>query len=128
MARYFKILLLVQLLIFSFNVFAGSTSVEVKKIDSTSAWHEINNNALLIDVRTVDEFNSGHIDGAINIPHNQLESRLSEVDSNKGREIILYCKSGKRAGIAGDVLVKNGYTKVFNAGGYADLRDHKAGS
>jgi phage shock protein E len=61
----------------------------------------------VLDVRTHEEYASGHVPGAVNIPHDQLAARLAEVP--KDREIVLYCRSGRRAMLAADVLAGNGY-------------------
>lgn len=64
----------------------------------------------VLDVRTADEYVSGHVPGAVNIPHDQLASRLAEVP--KDRDVVLYCRSGRRAVIAGQVLADNGYVRL----------------
>lgn len=64
----------------------------------------------VLDVRTADEYVAGHVPGAVNIPHDQLASRLAEVP--KDRDVVLYCRSGRRAVIAGQVLADNGYARL----------------
>jgi rhodanese-related sulfurtransferase len=64
----------------------------------------------VLDVRTPDEYAAGYVPGAVNIPHDQLASRLSEVP--KDREVVVYCRSGRRSEIAGQVLAEHGYTKL----------------
>ncbi len=64
----------------------------------------------VLDVRTPEEYASGYLPGAVNIPHDQLASRLAEVP--KDREIVLYCRSGRRAGLAGEVLAEHGYQRL----------------
>lgn len=76
--------------------------------------------ALLVDVRTPQEFSAGHVEGAINIPHTDVEARVLEFGENKDREIVLYCRSGHRSGLAQESLEALGFTKVFNAGAYQD--------
>jgi len=82
---------------------------------------KINSGALVIDVRSVDEFSSGHVDGALNIPYDQLQERLAELGSDLEREIILYCRSGRRAEFAKRILEENGFKNVSNVGEYSDL-------
>jgi len=77
--------------------------------------------ALLVDVRSEGEFNSGHLEGALLIPHTEVESRLSEF-GEKAQPIVVYCRSGGRSGMAQGVLQKNGFTAVYNGGGYEDLK------
>ena len=69
----------------------------------------------LLDVRTADEFNSGHIDGAYNISHEMLASRLDELPSDV--PIVLYCRSGNRSSVARDVLRDAGYTNFYDIDG-----------
>ena len=70
---------------------------------------------LLIDVRTVQEFDSGHIAGAVNIPVESLESRLSEVP--RDQTIVVYCRSGNRSAQAARILTQAGYTGIYDLGG-----------
>lgn len=74
-----------------------------------------------IDVRTSDEYSAGHIDEAINIPFDEIADKIAQVTTDKNAPINLYCKSGRRAGIAKTELEKLGYTNVTNHGGYDDL-------
>ena len=74
-----------------------------------------------IDVRSAEEFNSGHLQNAVNIPHDQIIEGIKAVSSDKNAPINLYCRSGRRAEIALNELKKAGYTNVTNHGGYDDL-------
>lgn len=80
----------------------------------------------IIDVRTSEEFNTGHIENSLNIVHTDI---LNGVISNKispEDTIFLYCRSGKRAEFAKKILNDNGYKNVTNLGGYNDaLREIK---
>ena len=76
---------------------------------------------LILDVRTKTEYARGHIPGALNIPHNQLRNRLSEIDVAKTEEIVVHCYSGHRAKIAKKILIKAGYLYV------RDLHGHMSG-
>jgi rhodanese-related sulfurtransferase len=67
---------------------------------------------IILDVRTSKEYGSGHIPGAINIPHKELKDRLKEISDHKSKEIALYCKSGRRAGIATKILSEAGFSKL----------------
>ncbi len=69
----------------------------------------------VLDVRTPQEYAEGHVPGAVNVPYDQLASRLAEVPKDK--DVVLYCKSGRRAGIAADVLAANGYTRLSHLEG-----------
>jgi rhodanese-related sulfurtransferase len=72
---------------------------------------------LLIDVRSEDEYADGHIAGAINIPYKELEQRLEELLGAKDSQIILYCRSGRRAGIAKETLEQNGFMQLDHLSG-----------
>lgn len=63
----------------------------------------------ILDVRTVEEYRSGHVEGAVNIPHDRVEKRLSELDDQRDRDVVVYCRSGRRAGVAEEVLSEAGF-------------------
>jgi rhodanese-related sulfurtransferase len=73
---------------------------------------------LIIDVRSEKEYAKAHIPGAVNIPHDQLGDRLSEIDAAKTDEIVVHCRSGHRAGIAEEVLIEAGYSDVRDLDGH----------
>ena len=69
-------------------------------------------NALLIDVRTPEEYRENHIEGAVNIPVYEIDNIKNEIiDPNK--EILVYCKTGKRSKIVKQILIQNGYKNVY---------------
>ena len=74
-----------------------------------------------IDVRSAEEFNAGHLQDAVNIPHDQILARIQAVSPDKNAPINLYCRSGRRAEAALTELKNAGYTNVNNHGGYEDL-------
>lgn len=76
--------------------------------------------ALVVDVRTPGEFASGHHPRAVNIPVDQVESRIKEF-GNKSQPIVVYCASGVRSSRAKQTLERAGYSSVINAGGFRDL-------
>jgi len=77
-------------------------------------------NAVLLDVRTPREFAAGAIPGAVNIPVQELGRRMAEIEQltggDKGHAIVVYCRSGRRSGIAKDALLDAGYGRVTNLG------------
>ena len=83
----------------------------------------LSKDATLIDVRSAEEFKSGHLKNAINIPHKEISKEITKHVKKKDAKIVLYCKRGVRAEWALKDLKKLGYTKVTNAGGYDDLKD-----
>ena len=74
-----------------------------------------------IDVRSTEEFNAGHLQGAVNIPHDKIIEGVKAIGSDKDAPINLYCRSGRRAEAALTELKNAGYTNVTNHGGYEDL-------
>lgn len=77
-------------------------------------------NASMVDVRTPEEFNQKHYPGAVNIPLDQVQSRLAEFKEMK-TPIVAYCRSGNRSGMAVSILKQNGISEVYNGGGLEDL-------
>ena len=86
-----------------------------KRIPSAEAKKLVADGALLVDVRTASEFASGHLDGAKNIPLDQLQSRLDEL-GDKEKAIILYCRSGARSNAALKTLKGAGFSDAHNLG------------
>jgi phage shock protein E len=76
--------------------------------------------ATLVDVRTPEEFAGGHIEGAVNIPIDDLEARKSEL--KKDGELVLYCRSGARSERGKQLLLAAGFTKVHNLGGMSNWK------
>lgn len=73
--------------------------------------------AVVVDVRSIAEFNKGHIVNAINIPLNGLGKQLQQLEKYKERPIIVACKSGSRSATAAKMLMKKGFEKVHNLRG-----------
>lgn len=78
--------------------------------------------ATLVDVRSVAEFESGHAPGTINIPLQEIGSRLAEL--SKTAPVVLCCASGTRSGMAKLALKKHGYTQVYNIGNWRKFLDN----
>jgi phage shock protein E len=81
--------------------------------------------ASIVDVRTPGEYDEGHYPGAINIPLNELPSRLEEFKEMK-TPIVAYCRSGARSGMAVSLLKQSGINEVINGGVLIDLYNLKA--
>ncbi len=82
--------------------------------------------AIWIDVRTPAEFSEGHVAGSINIPYEIIGAEIGSVTRDVDSDIRVYCRSGKRSGVARDTLNGLGYANVINEGGYEDLLKRKA--
>lgn len=101
----------------------SSSQLQTKQPKAEIVQSELQNNtALLIDVREPDEFAADHAENAKNIPLGDIEAgKLTE--ATKTVKVYVYCRSGKRAGVAKTALEKQGYTNVENLGGLSDWRE-----
>ena len=79
---------------------------------------------VVLDVRTVDEFAAGHVPGARNVPHDQVEARLAELDELRDLDVVVYCRSGRRTQFALGVLRAHGFTRLWHLEG--DFLDWEA--
>ena len=91
-------------------------------LPEASARDYLKNGALVIDVRTVEEFQAGHLTNVINIPLNELKEKLPRQVSDKGKVLLLHCQSGRRSGIAEAQLRAMGYTNAFSIGSFEQAR------
>lgn len=85
-----------------------------RRVSGVEARALVEKGALLVDVRTPAEFQADAVEGAINIPHDQIEARAAELGA-KGRPVVLYCHSGRRSGIAARELSRLGHS-VYDLG------------
>lgn len=88
----------------------GGNSVEQK----------IKAGAVVVDVRTVDEYEDEHFPKALNIPVNELQTRTGEIGATD-KPVVLYCASGARSAMGARILKSLGYKDVTNAGGLYDM-------
>ena len=100
----------------------GCQSSKVQSIDGETVYHMIQNEEdfVLVDVREEDEYNDGHIPGAILIPLGTIETDFESIVSSKEKEIVVYCRSGRRSKEAYEKIVRLGYENVFDLGGIID--------
>lgn len=70
--------------------------------------------ALVLDVRTPAEFAAGHVPGAVNVPFDELDRRAAELPADRDAALVIYCRTGRRSGIAADTLRRLGYSRVFD--------------
>ncbi len=128
------IILIIFTLLFNFGILSGkkaglspgendvesaenivSSTVISITVDEAYAAYISGKDYLFLDVRTDDEYNSGHIKGAVHIPVSELQGRLDELA--KEGPIIVYCKSGTRSARAAGILVENGFAQIYDMGG-----------
>lgn len=79
---------------------------------------------VVIDVRSPGEFAEGHVPGAINIPHNQIDEHAATLAELKGKDLLIYCRSGRRAGMAESELTEMGFSNLYHLKG--DMQGWKA--
>ena len=95
-------------------VYVNITAEEAKQImDSEEGY-------IILDVRTQEEYDQGHIPGAIVISHEGIAEKAEDVMTDKDQLILVYCRSGRRSKIAAEALVELGYTNIKEFGGISD--------
>lgn len=92
-----------------------SGCVLLADVSSIRAHELVAAGALLVDVRTPEEWSEGHVEGAVNVPMGHLERRVPEL-AKRDRPIVLYCRSGSRSWRAQGTLQDIGFTQVYNLG------------
>ena len=112
---------LIALLFFNISL-AGCKTQESKPASITNVTADevykmlsSNKDYFILDVRSKEEFDSGHIEGAYLIPVSELENRLAELPQDK--PIIVYCRSGSRSTSAANILLEKGFKEIFNMTG-----------
>lgn len=70
----------------------------------------------VIDVRTKEEYASGHVPGSILIPFDEIKAKADQLPQDKNTEIVVYCRSGRRSAIAADTLIALGYNRIYDMG------------
>jgi phage shock protein E len=77
---------------------------------------------VIVDVRTPQEYATGHLDGAVNIEYGAIGQQISKAGISKEDKVILYCQTGRRSGVALNTLKGLGFSKAENAGGIEQAR------
>ena len=90
------------------------TAEEAKTIMDTEQGY------VILDTRTREEYDQGHIPGAVQISHDEITEKAEEVLTDKDQLILVYCRSGRRSKIAAEALVELGYTNIKEFGGIID--------
>ena len=98
----------------------GSATYEQISGAEAKALMDSESGYIIIDARTQEEYDEGHIPGAILIPEYEIADRAEKELSDKKQLILVYCRSGRRSKIAAEELVKLGYTNVKEFGGIID--------
>lgn len=95
----------------------ASETPQISQQEFLASLEQPNHNIVLLDVRSEEEYNKGHIAGAINISHDTVEDNLAALSQYKNSKVVVYCRSGRRAGLAEAVLTSNGFTNVIHLTG-----------
>ena len=113
---------------FSMGAVDGSLTVinyrqaSYREVSSPEAADLIKNEGpVILDVRTPNEYNRGHLHNSVLIPVQELQSRYQELGNHKDREILIYCATGNRSTVASKILIDNGFKHIVNMrGGISD--------
>ncbi|GAB3527971.1 rhodanese-like domain-containing protein [Photobacterium alginatilyticum] len=107
-----------QLILFT-ALLASPVQAEVVTPEQFWQLHQ-EGNPLIVDVRTNEEFIAGHLPKSLNIPFNKID-RLATIAKDKTQPIFLYCRSGRRSGLAEEALEQLGYQYIYNGESYEAL-------
>ncbi|AXQ16217.1 hypothetical protein AYI72_00255 [Shewanella algae] len=99
-----------------------SLSARAEQMVPEVALTKVAQGAMLVDVRTPEEYAEGHLPEAVNIPFEQIAEVFAKQGIAKDTPVVVYCRSGRRSGIAKESLEKAGYQEVYNGGGYDSLK------
>lgn len=91
---------------------AATSAAPVSQVDLLARIERKDPELVVLDVRTPAEFAAGHVPGALNISHELLASRVAELAPLRDKQVVLYCRSGRRTLLAEEVLRKAGFTRL----------------
>lgn len=123
MDRYIEFALNHYLLVLAFIVvtylliqeFFDSAFKKFGNISPMTAVTKMNDGSItaVIDVREYDEYNKGHIEGAVNVPLSKIKEQISSLDAYKNKQLLIVCQDGSRSASAGKIITKAGFRDVF---------------
>lgn len=121
---------IVIILIITIVLIAGCSAKEktpvssYENITTEKAKEMMDNNTdiIILDVRTEEEYNEGHIQGAILIPDYEIVEKVQDTLTDKTATILVYCRTGRRSELAANSLTELGYSKVYDFGGINDWK------
>ena len=92
----------------------AASRAEPQTVPATDLLEVIGTDAapLILDVRSAAEYAEGHVPGAVNIPHDQMKTRVEEIRTHQDQDVVLYCRSGRRSVIAAQTLAAEGFTRL----------------
>jgi len=104
----FKNIIALVFSLFSAVIFAGETP-QISQQDLLTALKAPKHNIVVLDVRSAQEYENGHIVDAINVSHNTITENLNFLSQYKDKTVVVYCRSGRRAGVAEHILAENNF-------------------
>ena len=109
----FKIIQIITLAfsLIAASVFAGETP-QISQQQLLTALQAPNHNIVVLDVRTEEEYNEGHVAGAVNVSHDTVKDNLAQLTQYKNSTVVVYCRSGRRAAFAENILSTNGFNDL----------------
>ena len=117
-----KVIIMLSIMLTPFTLFSCSKNNKYISISAQEAKEIMDNqnDYIILDVRTLEEYNTGHIPNAILIPDNQIKEKAESILKDKNQLILVYCRSGRRSKNASNILVSLGYTNIKEFGGIID--------
>lgn len=113
-----KVLFLAVVTTFFVACGGDSTKISLNYLKGNEVVNEMNNpNSVIVDVRVKEQFDAGHIEGALNIPLAEIDTNMDKFQALDGKKIIFYCNTGNQSGKAAKKLEEKGIKNVFNADG-----------
>ena len=103
-------------------ILCGIVLLAISGCCSTESKMSMENNAVLLDVRTPAEYQKGYLPGAINLPQADVDTKVATVVPSKDTPVYVYCRGGREATMATEKLLKQGYTDVHNLGAMKNAR------
>ena len=97
--------------LFASAAFASETP-PISQQELLTALKAPNHNIVLLDVRSAKEYENGHLVDAINVSHNTVAEKLSQLSQYKNSTVVVHCRSGRRAAFSEDILIKNGFNNI----------------
>ncbi len=109
----------------SLLVLVGCNNAESNTIQQISSQQakeliEANDYDVILDVRTLEEYNEGHIENAVLLPDSEIKEEAEKILTDKEARILIYCRSGRRSKLAANQLAEMGYTNLYDFGGIID--------
>ncbi|MDX1347999.1 MAG: rhodanese-like domain-containing protein [Thiomicrorhabdus chilensis] len=114
MLLFVALIVIILMLIYTY---VGDRIAGYKSVQTDEAIRLYNDDAFMLDVRTAGEFKEGAIGNATNISVTELPSKIDSLKADKSQPVLVYCLTGARSSRAASMLVKKGFTQVYNLAG-----------